>query len=99
MRIASKKSERLKRSVIEIVIEIIAAIVIEIVIAVIRQGIVKRKIAEKIKGITVTRVTITRVVVIATRNRLERKGIIDIVRRMAKMNAKIRKVVVQKITE
>ena len=38
-------------------------------------------------------------IVIATRNRLERKGIIDIVRRMAKMNAIIRKVVVQKITE
>ena len=54
-------------------------------------------------AITRTRVAITRRiirgVVIATRNRLERKGIIDIVRRMAKMNAIIRKVVVQKITE
>ena len=52
----------------------------------------------KITRVTITR-RIIRGVVIATRNRLERKGIVDIVRRMAKMNAIIRKVVVQKITE
>ena len=38
----------------------------------------------------ITRVAITRRIIrveaIATRNRLERKGIVDIVRRMAKMN-------------
>ena len=52
----------------------------------------------KITRVAITR-RIIRVVVIATRNRLKLIGIIDIVRRMAKMNAKIRKVVVQKITE